>query len=262
MCYYIGISPIGGLLLVFRKYLEDIKEERKRENEKRMMAAMIGLCMITLMGCGSKDVKQETNTKVTESEVKETTQNNTKENDMSEVTFDYTILDDGTLSIWSYNAENVPEVFEIPEEIDGQTVSEIRGSLFASEDKIKEVIIPETVTSIGKETFQLATSIEKIEIRGNVEELGDYAFFACKGIKELRFNEGLKYIGKCALSNDDNLTDIYLPGTIEDVTPYSNFGLCADTLRVHVPAGSTAESVVTEAVEGLDSSTVIEVIAE
>ena len=139
--------------------------------KKRMMAAIIGLCMITLMGCGSKEGELETNTKVMESEVKETTQNNTKENDMSEVTFDYTILDDGTLSIWSYNAENVPEVFEIPEEIDG-------------------------------------------------------------------------------------------PSTGEDVTPYSNFGLCADTLRVHVPAGSTAESVVTEAVEGLDSSTVIEVIAE
>ena len=228
--------------------------------KKRMMAAIIGLCMITLMGCGSKEGEVETNTKVTESEVKETTQNNTKENDMSEVTFDYTTLDDGTLSIWSYNAENVPEVFEIPEEIDGQTVSEIRGSLFASEDKIKEVIIPETVTSIGKETFQLATSIEKIEIRGNVEELGDYAFFACKGIKELRFNEGLKYIGKSAISNNDNLTDLYLPSTVEDVSGTTNFGSQSDILRIHVPAGSAAESLVTDAVKDADCN--IEVIAE
>ena len=43
MYYYIGISLLGGLFLVFRKHLEDIKEERKSENEKRMMAAIIGL---------------------------------------------------------------------------------------------------------------------------------------------------------------------------------------------------------------------------
>ena len=35
MYYYIGISLLGGLFLVFRKHLEDIKEERKRENEKK-----------------------------------------------------------------------------------------------------------------------------------------------------------------------------------------------------------------------------------
>ena len=228
--------------------------------KKRMMVAILGLCMITLMGCGSKEGEQE-NTKETEqgtTEVADKTE--TEKDDMSEVTFDYTVLDDGTLSIWSYNAETVPEVFEIPEQIDGQTVTEIRGSLFASEDQIKEVIIPETVTSIGKETFQLATSIEKIEIKGNVEELGDYAFFACKGIKELRFNDGLKRIGKSAISNNDNLTDLYLPGTVEDVSGTTNFGSQSDILRIHVPAGSDVESIVTDAVKDADCN--IEVIAE
>ena len=230
--------------------------------KKRMVSVlMIGLCMLSLTGCSNKNQVQKTDTKETKqvtTEVADKTE--TEKDDMSEVTFDYTVLDDGTLSIWSYNAENVPEVFEIPEQIDGQTVTEIRGSLFTSEDQIKEVIIPETVTSIGKDTFCLSTSIEKIQVNGNVEELAKNAFFGCESLKTLSFKDGLKVIGEGAIAGCDHLTDIYLPASVEDVSGTTNFGACADTLRIHVPAGSVAENVVTEAVSEAESN--IEVIAE
>lgn len=76
----------------------------------------------------------------------------------------------------------------------------------------------------------------------------------------MRFNEGLKYIGKSAISNNDNLTDLYLPSTVEDVSGTTNFGSQSDILRIHVPAGSAAESLVTDAVKDADCN--IEVIAE
>ena len=141
---------------------------------------MIGISVLSMTGCG--DAKGETKEpeQVNKQAAEKTDAEESNKDDMSGVTFEYTFLDDGTLSVWSYDAEKVPEIFEVPDEIDGQTVTEVRGSLFRMEDKVKKVILPATVTSIGDETFSLAESIEEIEIRGTVQSVGKRAFLVVK----------------------------------------------------------------------------------
>ncbi|WP_443735452.1 leucine-rich repeat protein, partial [[Ruminococcus] lactaris] len=78
-------------------------------------------------------------------------------------------------------------------------------------------------------------------------------------IKEVRLPEGLKELGERSIENCESLTDIYLPSTLETIDEY-NFDLCADGLKIHVPAGSNTETLVRKVIENLEYN--VEVVPE
>ena len=63
---------------------------------------------------------------------------------------------------------------------------------------IKEVVLPEGVTSIGNNAFILCNKLEKIIIPEGVERIESGAFWCCSGLTEIVFPETLKYIGENA----------------------------------------------------------------
>ena len=75
----------------------------------------------------------------------------------------------------------------------------------------------------------------------------------------MKFPEGLKTLSSVSIAYCEKLADIYLPSTVESVES-DNFTLCADPLTIHVPAGSTTETVVKEAIAENEYN--VEVVAE
>lgn len=115
--------------------------------------------------------------------------------------FVYSLLDDGTTKIERYTGEE--EKIMIPEELDGNTVTAI-GSyvLYRLEQKpcvitddgmtamptpdpppyITAVILPDSITTIGRSAFSMCIYLETINIPNSVTSIGDYAFHACRNL--------------------------------------------------------------------------------
>ena len=62
----------------------------------------------------------------------------------------------------------------------GQNIVRIGASAFAEHDTITEVILPDTVTSIGMDAFRDCSSLEKITFSSSLNVISVKAFFGCR----------------------------------------------------------------------------------
>lgn len=124
---------------------------------------------------------------------------------------------------------------EIPETIDGYTVTDIAESAFKDCVGLTGVIIPATVKTIGCHAFDGCTKmasvnipegitvledyvfansgLTSIEIPNTVVEIGSYAFKNTK-IVEFRIPEGVSIVGIGAFSDNSCLTEAILPDSL------------------------------------------------
>ena len=100
---------------------------------------------------------------------------------------------------------------------------------------LKNVVIPEGVTSIGNSAFSGNISIESIIFPDSVLSIGQYAFSNCKSLKNIQWPEGLQNIAQYAFRGCEALTDLYLPGTLETIGLCA-FAGCNNLKNVYVPA--------------------------
>ena len=69
-------------------------------------------------------------------------------------------------------------------------------SAFWERKGITEVVIPDSVTSIGMNAFYKCTSLEKVTIGNNVKSIGDLAFFDCSSLESVEIPDSVTTIGK------------------------------------------------------------------
>ena len=208
--------------------------------KKRFICLLLAVCAVSTTACGKTTAEPTINTST---DTKDSTNN-------QKITFDYYELDDGTLEIQGYDNEDKIKKVEIPDTIEGKKVSVLNLGLFRSNDVVEEIILPESLKVIEKETFYGAIALRKLEIKG-IETLGENAISGCPEIKELEFPDGLKTIERMGISHCESLTDVYLPETVESIDEM-NFGLCADGLKIHVPKGSNTAKLVNDVVANLE----------
>ena len=82
--------------------------------------------------------------------------------------FDYDVLDDGTVEISGYNGS--AEKVDIPEKIDGKSVTSIGYHAFEYCASLTNVAIPNGVTEICDSAFSGCTSLTSITIPNSVTE--------------------------------------------------------------------------------------------
>lgn len=99
--------------------------------------------------------------------------------------FEYTVID-GEACITRCNS--VDSVLNIPDEIDGCSVTSIYASAFSNCGSTK-IVLPDTVVKIGEDAFP--ADVESITISGNCTEIaGDEPFLFCTSLKEINVGEG------------------------------------------------------------------------
>ena len=107
--------------------------------------------------------------------------------------------------------------------------------------EVSEIIIPNSITSIGDAAFYNFSSLTSIVIPDSVTSIGDYAFEDCSSLTNVTFEEGsqLTSIGEGAFYECSSLTSITIP---ESVTCIENgaFYECSSLTSITIPESVTS----------------------
>lgn len=144
---------------------------------------------------------------------------------------------------------------EIPEKIDGYTVTEIGEGAFWSVAGMTSIKLPDTVRSIGRiafsDCFALKTidfghnlktigdsafvgceALEKVEIPYSVQLIGEKAFAGCEAIKSVKI--GASEIGPEAFSSCKGITELKLTTNVNIIGKKAFFD-CSSVLEINIP---------------------------
>lgn len=126
----------------------------------------------------------------------------------------YTVYNDHVVAE-KYTGEE--KTVKILDEVDGRPVTEIKQSAFYGNETVEEVILPDSIKTIGYEAFAYCSALKKINIPGGVTVIPRSCFEGCSALEEITLPDGLKEIGDYAFQNCEKLADITFPESIEKV---------------------------------------------
>lgn len=79
---------------------------------------------------------------------------------------------------------------------------------------ITEIIIPNTVTSLGNDCFYNYKKLEKITIPSSVTSFGNYCFYGCTSLTDIIIPSSVTSFGTNCFYHCDSLTSINIPSNI------------------------------------------------
>lgn len=80
--------------------------------------------------------------------------------------------------------------------------------LFLNGEEVKDLLIPNSVTSIGNYAFCSCTGITSVTFPNSVTSIGQSAFSGCSGLTSINIPNSVNSIGKCVFSGCSGLTSI------------------------------------------------------
>ena len=100
-------------------------------------------------------------------------------------------------------------------------------------------VIPEGVTSIRRDVFNVCTGLTSVVIPEGVTSIGDSAFEGCTGLTEVVIPDSVANIGDSAFAYCDGLTIVTLPEGVTSIGE-SAFHACTDLTSVVIPDSVTS----------------------
>ncbi|MBO7195993.1 MAG: leucine-rich repeat domain-containing protein [Clostridia bacterium] len=98
----------------------------------------------------------------------------------------------------------------IPAVYEGRPVIRIANGGFQDCDWITDVVLPDTVTTIGYGGFESCTSLSNINLEG-VDTIGDCAFYGCSSLTRVDLSASVEYVGHLAFCECELLLEINVP---------------------------------------------------
>ena len=159
-------------------------------------------------------------------------------------TYTYTILTDDTIKITKYKGTD--ESIVIPSEIDGKKVTVIGSSAFYGFKSLKNIEIPDGITSIENYAFCQCWSITSLSVPESVTSIGTGAFRFCGDLKEIKLPSNLTVLSDSLFRDDAKLeyitfgdaekTDtVIIPETVQKIGNYV-FMNCEKIKNINLPA--------------------------
>ena len=159
-------------------------------------------------------------------------------------TYTYTILTDDTVKITKYKGTD--ESIVIPSEIDGKKVTVIGSSAFYGFKSLKNIEIPDGITSIENYAFCQCWSITSLSVPESVTSIGTGAFRFCGDLKEIKLPSNLTVLSDSLFGADANLeyitfgdaekTDtVIIPETVQKIGNYV-FMNCEKIKNIKLPS--------------------------
>ena len=125
----------------------------------------------------------------------------------------YDISADGTYyDVVGYNGN--AEKLRIADTYQDLPVKNICDEAFNGNKTITSVIIPVSVTSIGKRAFYYCSNLTSIAIPNNVISIGEEAFNGCKSLTSVVIGASVTSIGKRAFADCDNLSSVVMGDSV------------------------------------------------
>ena len=101
------------------------------------------------------------------------------------------------------------------------------------------VVIPDSVTSIGRNAFYCCTGLTSITIPNSVTSIGESAFYYCTGLTSITIPNSVTSIGESAFYGCTGLTSITIPDSVTIIGDYA-FSWCTGLSSVTIPDGVTS----------------------
>lgn len=109
-------------------------------------------------------------------------------------------------------------------------------SLLNNCTNLKEVVIPESVTTIGNHAFFGCASLEKINLPAGLTEISQSLLGGCTALSEITIPDGVTAIGDSAFQKCASLTEIVLPQGLRRIDGEAFFG-CTGLSYIDIPDG-------------------------
>ena len=145
---------------------------------------------------------------------------------------------------WNANGENMSTVYNSPwypntvieNVILGNTVVNIPGGVFGG-FPITEIIIPNSVTSIGGGAFLNCSGLTEVTLPESLTAINSTVFSGCTSLTEIVIPDSVTSIGSCAFQNCSGLTEITLPESLTTIgstsTSSSTFNNCSNLTTIY-----------------------------
>ena len=131
------------------------------------------------------------------------------------------------------------------------------GKVLVYDIETTDIVIPNTVTSIGNFTFYQCRQIKSLTIPGSVSTIGSSAFEDCTGLASISLSYGNTLIGGSTFEGCTGLTEVTIPGSVNFIG-INAFKNCRNlsTIVSEIEYPSSIEECV---FEGLPSYSVLQV---
>ena len=104
---------------------------------------------------------------------------------------------------------------------------------------LSEIVIPSSVTSIGDSAFSSCDSLSKIVIPSSVTSIGKGAFFRCHSLSEIVIPSSVTSIGDGAFYDCGSLSEIIIPSSVTSIGG-SAFSRCYSLSEIVIPSSVTS----------------------
>ena len=82
---------------------------------------------------------------------------------------------------------------------------------------IKKIIVPDSIKSIGCETFYGCINLTSVNIPDSVEYIGYDTFYACESLASINIPDSVEYIGATAFKWCIDLKSITIPTSVKNI---------------------------------------------
>ena len=116
---------------------------------------------------------------------------------------------------WFSYGESITDV------VIGDSVTTIGNYAFAYCDSLTSVTIPDSVKTIGNYAFRYCSNITSVTIPDSVTTIGNYAFDDCYSLTSVTIPDSVKTIGEYAFDDCDSLTSVTIPDSVKTIGEYA-----------------------------------------
>ncbi|MBR3093527.1 MAG: leucine-rich repeat domain-containing protein [Bacteroidaceae bacterium] len=131
------------------------------------------------------------------------------------------------------------EYGDYTDEANSYTVDDnIGAGLFYGLEKITEITLPHSATSIGEYAFENSKDLEKVIVGNSTISIGFNAFRNCEKLKTVELPATISSIDSQAFCNCNSLVSINLPNSLTSIGS-STFASCSSLASIVIPEGVT-----------------------
>lgn len=109
------------------------------------------------------------------------------------------------------------EKAEIPQMLNGASVTGIADMAFMDCSTMTEIVIPNGVKSIGDYAFSGCANLKKVSLPNTVISVGEYAFSDCISIHTFSFSENMSSVSEGMLQGCRSLREVNIPSSVETI---------------------------------------------
>ena len=111
--------------------------------------------------------------------------------------------------------------------------------LYLNGEEVKDLVIPNSVTSIGDYVFKGCSALTSVTIPNSVSSIGEGCFSNCSGLTSVTIGNSVTSIGGYAFLDCSGLTSVTIPNSVTTIKEYA-FQTCSGLTSVTIPNSVTS----------------------